>query len=72
MRILREHFAKDDHVGAKLTIMENIKELLDYSELDNIKSFDELNAHGGEFVSALFQISDEILNKVVDAFAKKV
>lgn len=71
VRMLREFFSKEDTVGARLLIMENIKDLLDYSELDGIKTFDELNKYGEEFTSALYQISDEILNKVVGAFAKK-
>ncbi len=71
VRLLRDYFATDDLVGARLTIMENIKHLLDYSELEGIKSFEDLNASGNEMVGPLYFIADEILNKVVGAFAKK-
>lgn len=71
VKLMREHFLVEDHIGAKLEIMKNIKDLLDYSSLDNIKSFDELNQYGDEFTSVLYEISDEILVKVVDSFAKK-
>ena len=71
VRLLRDHFSNEDHVGAKLSIMENMQNLLDYSEMDGISNFDELNQHGEEMTGALYQIADEILNKVVGAFAKK-
>lgn len=71
VRVLREYFTNDDLVGARLKIMENIQPLLDYSEMDGIKSFEDLNEHGTDVVGALYEISDEILNKVVGAFAKK-
>ena len=71
VKLMREHFSVDDHIGAKLEIMKNVKDLLDYSLLDGIKSFDDLNEHGDEFTSVLYEISDEILVKVVDSFAKK-
>lgn len=71
VRILRDFFATDDLVGARLVLMENIKDLLDYSGLDGISSFDEINNQSEVFTSALYQISDEILSKVVESFAKK-
>lgn len=71
VRILREYFSNDDLVGARLSIMENISDLLDYSEMEGVKNFDDLNKQGTEVVSALYEISDEILNKVIGAFAKK-
>ena len=71
VRLLRDYFAIDDTVGAKLTIMENIKDLFDYSQMDGIKSFDDMNNNGEEMIGVLYSISDEILNKVVGAFAKK-
>lgn len=71
VRILREFFATDDLVGARLVLMENIQELLDYTSLDGISSFEDINKEGDAFTSALYQISDEILNKVVESFAKK-
>lgn len=71
VRLLRDYFASQDMIGAKLVIMENIKELLDYSELEGIKNFEELNDKGEEMVAALYEISDVILNKVVGAFSKK-
>ena len=70
VRLLRDYFTTDDLVGARLTIMENIKHLLDYSELHEIKSFEDLN-NCTEMIGPLYSISDEILNKVVGAFAKK-
>jgi hypothetical protein len=71
VRLLRDYFAIDDTVGAKLTIMENIKDLFDYSQMDNIKSFEDMNNHGDEMIGILYSITHEILNKVVGAFAKK-
>lgn len=71
IKILREYFANEDLIGARLSIMENIKDILDYSEMDNIKNFDDLNNAGIELVGALYNIADEILNKVVGAFGKK-
>lgn len=71
IKILRKSLSDDDLIEAKLSIMENIDKLLDYSELDGIKSFDELNQHGEEMTGALYSIADDILNKIVGAFAKK-
>lgn len=71
VRILREYFATEDTIGAKLAIMENIKDLFDYSEMNEIKSFDDMNKNGAEMTSVLYQISEEILDRVVGAFAKK-
>lgn len=71
VRILRDYFTNDDLVGARLSIMENIKDLLDYSEMNEIKNFEDMNKHGDELAGSLYVISDEILNKVIGAFAKK-
>lgn len=74
MKILkdaREFFAKEDPIGAKICIMENVGMLLDFSEMDGIKSFDELNNYGEEMTLPVSEIADEILNKVIGAFAKK-
>lgn len=71
VKLLRDYFSIDDHVGAKLEIMKNVKDLLDYSGLDGIKSFEEINENSDIFTSVLYEISDEILVKVVDSFAKK-
>lgn len=71
VKILRKSLAEDDLIEAKLSLMENIDKLLDYSELNGIKNFEELNQHGEEMTGVLFTISDEILNKVIGAFAKK-
>jgi hypothetical protein len=71
VKILREFFATEDLVGAKLKVMENIKDLLDYSEMNDIKNFDDLNSFGEEMTGVLYDISGVIFNKVVGAFAKK-
>lgn len=71
VRLLRDCFAIDDTIGAKLILMENIKDLLDYSGLEGIKSFEDLNNNSEEFTGILFQISDDILIKIVGAFTKK-
>lgn len=71
VRILREYFIKEDLIGARLTVMENIKDLFEFSEMNDIKSFEEMNKHGEDLVSVVYQISDEILNKVIGAFEKK-
>lgn len=60
-----------DDTGAKLAIMENIHNLLDYSELDGISSFEELNNHSDDMNGPLFQIAGIILDKVVTSFSKK-
>ena len=75
MRLLKdakEHFRNEDPIGAKISIMENIGMLLDFSEMDGIKSFDDLNQHGDEMTLPVSIIADEILNKLVGAFQKKV
>jgi hypothetical protein len=71
VKIIREFFVSEDLIGAKFVIMENIKNLLDYSELNGIESFEDLNKHSDEMTGALYRISDEILNKVIGAFGKK-
>ena len=71
VRILREYFASEDIIGARLTVMENIKDLFDYSEMDGIKSFDDMNNYGEDLTGIIYQISDDLLNKVVGAFQKK-
>lgn len=71
VRILREFFTTDDLVGARLVLMENIQELLDYTALNGVSSFEDINKESDAFTSVLYQISDEILNKVVESFAKK-
>jgi hypothetical protein len=72
VRVLRESFATDDTIGAKLLIMENTKDLLDYSEMDGINSFEDLNKHGEEMTAALYEMANIILDKVVGAFSKKI
>lgn len=71
IKILRKSLSDDDLIEAKLSIMENIDKLLDYSELNDVKNFDELNQHGEEMTGVLYSIADDILNKIVGAFAKK-
>lgn len=71
VRLLRDYFTSQDMIGAKLLIMENVKDLLDYSEMDGIKTFDDLNNSGEDMTGPLYEISDVILNKVVGAFSKK-
>jgi hypothetical protein len=44
----KEYFKNEDPIGAKISIMERIGPLLDFSEMDGIKSFEELNNHGDE------------------------
>lgn len=67
----KEFFRSEDPVGAKISIMEKIAPLLDYSEMNGITNFDELNAHGDDMTLPLSVIADEILNKLVVAFSKK-
>lgn len=67
----KEFFKNEDPIGAKISIMEKIGPLLDYSELNGISSFEELNKHGEEMTLPVSLIADEILNKLVGAFAKK-
>lgn len=67
----KEYFRNEDPIGAKISIMEKIGPLLDYSELDGINSFEELNSYGEEMTLPISEIADQILNKLVAAFAKK-
>lgn len=71
LKSAREFFKENDPIGAKVAIMEKISPLLDYSGLDGISNFDELNQHGDEMTMPLSEIADVILNKVAGAFAKK-
>jgi hypothetical protein len=75
MHLLKEakdYFRKEDPIGAKIAIMEKVGPLLDFSEMNGIKSFEELNQHGEEMTLPISLIADEILNKLVGAFAKKI
>jgi hypothetical protein len=67
----KEYFKNEDPIGAKISIMERIGPLLDFSEMDGIKSFEELNNHGDEMTLPISDIADYILNKLVVAFSKK-
>lgn len=67
----KEFFRNEDPIGAKIAIMEKVSPLLDFSEMNGIKSFEELNKYGEEMTLPISQIADEILNKLVGAFAKK-
>ena len=67
----KDFFKNEDPIGAKISIMEKIGPLLDYSELNGISSFEELNKYGEEMTLPVSLIADEILNKLVGAFAKK-
>ena len=74
MHLLKDakvYFQNEDPIGAKISIMEKIGPLLDYSELEGIESFDELNSFGDEMTLPVSQVADEILTKLVGAFAKK-
>lgn len=67
----KEFFRLEDPVGAKISIMEKIGPLLDYSEMEGITNFDELNNFGEEMTLPISIIADQILNKLVVAFSKK-
>jgi hypothetical protein len=67
----KEFFRLEDPIGAKISIMEKIAPLLDYSEMDGITNFDELNNYGEDMTLPISIIADEILNKLVAAFSKK-
>lgn len=67
----KEHFRNEDPIGAKIAIMEKVAPLLDFSEMNGISNFDELNKCGAEMTLPISQIADEILTKLVGAFAKK-
>jgi hypothetical protein len=67
----KEFFKNEDPIGAKISIMERIGPLLDFSEMEGVKSFDELNNHGDEMTLPISEIADVILNKLVVAFSKK-
>lgn len=74
MKLLKNSkgFFKDqDYLGAKISIMESLEFLLDYSELEGIENFDQLNACGDEMLTPMSQIADEIMTKLSDALQKK-
>jgi len=71
LKASREYFKNEDPLGAKIELIKHLKPLLDYSGMEGIKSFDELNEYGEEMTLPLSQIADEILNKVAGAFVKK-
>lgn len=70
-RLIRSGIIENDLIEAKLKLVEHIKDYLDYSDLEGINSFEDLNKHGEEMTAPLFLIAGEILEKVLDAFAKK-
>lgn len=67
----KEFFKNEDPIGAKISIMEKLGPLLDFSEMLDVKSFEELNNFGDEMTLPLSQIADEILEKIVSVFSKK-
>ena len=71
LKASREFFKNEDPLGAKIEIIKQIKPLLDYSGLEGINSFEDLNQYGDEMTIPLSDIADQILNKVAGAFAKK-
>lgn len=68
----KDFFKNEDAIGAKIAIMEKVGMLLDFSEMNGIKTFEDLNSYGEEMTLPISQIADEILNKLVGAFAKKL
>jgi hypothetical protein len=71
MKSAKEYFISNDPIGAKICIMENMGPLLDFSEMNGVSSFDELNAIGDEMTMVMSEIADDVLNRVVGAFSKK-
>lgn len=71
LRSAREYFEKNDVVGAKMEIIKQLPPLLDYSSLDGITSFDELEKDGENMTLPLSELADTILSKVSGAFQKK-
>lgn len=66
----KECFANNDPLGAKISIMEKLGPVLDFSEME-IKSFDELMMLGEEMTQPISEIADEVMTKLAAAFAKK-
>lgn len=60
-----------DIMDAKIAVMENIEPLLDFSEMKDVKSFDDLNNLGDEMTYHLAGIADSILDKIIGVFTKK-
>lgn len=67
----KDFFRDNDPIGAKISIMENLEPMLDYSELEGISNFAELNSYGEEMTMPLSQIADDIMEKISEAFKKK-
>jgi len=71
LKAVREHYINNDDIGAKIAVIEFLEPMLDYSEMNGIKNFTELNNAGFEMTKPLSEIADVILGKVGEAFAKK-
>ena len=71
LKVAKEGLAKGDILEARILIMENIEQLLDFSEMKDVKNFSELNNLGEEMTIYLSNIAEEILEKLITAFSKK-
>ena len=71
LKAVRECYITGDDLGAKIVVIELIEPLLDYSEMEEIKNFQNLNQHGQEMTLPVSEIADVILGKISEAFAKK-
>jgi len=56
---------------AQIAIMENIEPLLDFSEMNGVSSFSDLNNLSEEMTQPLNHIANNILDKLIGAFTKK-
>jgi hypothetical protein len=67
----KDALAMGDILDAKISIVENIEPLLDFSEMKDVKSFDDLNKLGDEMTLHVSDIAESVLEKIVSVFAKK-
>lgn len=66
----RKALAEGDILDAKIVVMEMVQDLLDYSEME-VKTFEELNKLGDEMLSPMMEIAEKILDRLIEALAKK-
>ena len=70
LKAARKALSEGDILDAKASIIEMVGELLDFSKME-VKSFEELNKLGDEMTGPVMQIAENILDRLIEAFAKK-
>jgi hypothetical protein len=71
MRDARKCFEKSEPLEAKIAVIEHCKDLFVYDEMKEIKTWEQLDAHGEEMTIVVNEVADVILEKVIKALTKK-